>query len=90
MPQKLKPSQSNFNTAKVNYYIQNPRASGLFDKIIIVSSDNYILDGHHHWKAMLEGFPHRPMLAYKVDTDIINLLQLSKRFPKALYQDVGV
>lgn len=41
------PTQSEFNNDKVQSIIKNKS----FDKPILVSSDDYIVDGHHRWKA---------------------------------------
>lgn len=41
------PTQSEFNDDKVNSIVKNKS----FDKPILVSSDDYIVDGHHRWKA---------------------------------------
>jgi hypothetical protein len=89
MPDQLKPSQSNFDPSKINQYIDNPCKTGLFTKRILVSADNYILDGHHHWQAMLKGFPNRPIPVFKANINFQNLLQLSKKFPKVKFQGVA-
>lgn len=49
-PGMLEPTQSNFNQEKVDRIV----ASGKIDKPVVVSSDAFILDGHHRWLAAKE------------------------------------
>ena len=50
-PQSLHPTQTNFNQEKIDSIIAN---KGYNTFPIIVTEDNYILDGHHRWKAALQ------------------------------------
>lgn len=47
---KLKATQSDFNVDKIIDKISNIKTLGKA-KPLIVSSDNYIIDGHHRWLA---------------------------------------
>ena len=47
-PKSLTPTQTNFNQDKINSIIAS---KGYNTFPIIVTEDNYILDGHHRWKA---------------------------------------
>jgi|TARA_R110001632_G_scaffold40505_5_gene101576 uncharacterized protein (DUF1015 family) len=47
---KLKATQSDFNVDKIVDKISNIKTLGKA-KPLIVSSDNYIIDGHHRWLA---------------------------------------
>lgn len=50
-PKDLTPTQSNFNEDKVRSMIED----GVWDKKpIIVSNDDYVVDGHHRWLAASE------------------------------------
>ena len=56
---KLKPTQTEFNMDKVKGMI----SSGNYkNKPIVVTSDNYILDGHHRWKAHVEVEEDQPII----------------------------
>jgi len=46
-PKKLIPTQKNFNQEKVDRL----KDDGWDSKPIIVSKDNYVVDGHHRWLA---------------------------------------
>ncbi len=43
----LKPTQSEFNNEKVTNLLNE----GKMNSPIIISNDNFIVDGHHRWKA---------------------------------------
>ena len=65
------PTQSEFNMDKVNNIIKNKS----FDNPILVSNDDYIVDGHHRWKAAEESGVN--ISVKKIDmeyTDIISFL----------------
>lgn len=47
VPKTLTPTQKHFNQEKVDKL----KANGWGDKGIIVSKDNYVIDGHHRWLA---------------------------------------
>lgn len=49
-PKDLIPTQNEYNFDKIKSLVMSLR-SGAENKPIIVSSDNYILDGHHRWAA---------------------------------------
>lgn len=49
-PDMLEPTQSNFNQEKVDRIV----ASGDLGKPVVVSSDAFVLDGHHRWLAAKE------------------------------------
>ena len=50
----LKPSQSEMNEEKVRGKVED---GGFKTRQYIISSDNYLLDGHHDWAAALETDP---------------------------------
>lgn len=61
----LKPTQNEFNNDKVQKMVA---AKSYNTKSIIVSKDNYIVDGHHRWKAADE------------DKQPINIIRLDKEY----------
>lgn len=46
-PKRLKPSQHDIDLDKAKQI----RNKGNFKKPLVISRDNYIVDGHHRWKA---------------------------------------
>lgn len=77
----LKPTQGEINTKKVSAMFGTGMET--LGKPVIVSQDNYILDGHHRWLAILHADPNCNLDCYRVYTDMGHLLELTRHFPKA-------
>jgi len=71
-PRKFKPVQIDVDAAKIADIAD-------FDKPIIVSADDYILDGHHRYFA---GRDRSYIKAIKVDLTINKLLSLAYEFTR--------
>lgn len=73
----LKPTQAEFSPAKVK------KALGFEggDRSILVSSDGYILDGHHQWLARRE--QGKPVDVIRFDAPIADLFKLAHDFPSS-------
>jgi len=65
---ELEPTQNEFNDEKVKAILDKKIYN---DKAIIVTSDGYILDGHHRWKACVEADDQQKVL--EVDMTFENL-----------------
>jgi hypothetical protein len=73
-PRDLKSTQSEFNMDKVNQMPSRKGPSG-----VIISNDNYILDGHHRWLAH-----HRDgadISVIQVDLPILELIHTTRCMP---------
>ena len=73
-PRDLKSTQSEFDMKKVSEMPSRKGPSG-----VIISKDNYILDGHHRWLAH-----HRDgakMCVVQVDLPILDLVHTARRMP---------
>jgi hypothetical protein len=88
---KLKASQGNFDKEKISKLMQSLAANELPDKPILVSKDNYVIDGHHRWLAFLN--LEKDMNVYQVNVNIDELMGLMntypKKFTKQLYEFFG-
>jgi hypothetical protein len=82
-PNDLKASQSEFDMNKVALMMDEPikAQSG-----VIVSNDNYILDGHHRWIVAYN--KNMKLTVLKVDLPILELMRLSKTFENTHYKSV--
>ncbi len=80
---ELHPTQSEFNADKVRGMMGNPLATV---KPVVVSNDNYIVDGHHRWLVQYNRGNHTKCL--KVDMPILELLKLVKSFSNTQYKNV--
>ena len=70
----LKPIQKEFDKKKVMNFI-DAMSKGLEDKPLLVSKDNYIVDGHHRWLARKN--LNDDVKIIKANVDINKLLQIS-------------
>lgn len=88
---QLLPTQSQFNDGKVKAIIMSLR-SGTEPKPIIVTEDNYIVDGHHRWAAHNNIGTGVPVI--KIGTDINSLLEFLKDKPyvnnKSINESVNI
>lgn len=82
----LKPTQKDFNTKKVFEILNND--SQKLKKTILVSKDNYIIDGHHKWLAHYNIGENKKIDVLKVDLNVEDLLEKAKEFPKVRYKDI--
>lgn len=82
----LKATQKELNADAVkNLLKENPNK---LKKPIFVSSDNYILDGHHRWLAMYNFDEESHIPAYVCSVDIRKLLHIAQGFEKVAHRDV--
>ena len=81
-PRSLKAIQGEFSDQGVEKAL-NKRD---IKKPCIVSSDNYIIDGHHRWLVALNTATDIDI--FRVDIPGKQLLQLVKDFPKTTYKDI--
>lgn len=73
----LKPTQAEFAQGKVDRF----KAGGPMDtRSVLVSSDGYVLDGHHQWLAAAQTGRDVPVI--RLDKPIRDLLDLTNAYPK--------
>jgi GTP-sensing pleiotropic transcriptional regulator CodY len=82
----LKATQRNFNRDKIvsaaaNYHKLHKA------KPIIVSSDNYIIDGHHRWLGAYN--VNCDIHIYHANVNINDLLDAVKQFPKSYTKNIN-
>lgn len=56
---------------------------------IIVSSDGFILDGHHRWSSLRTLDPNNTMEVYQIDMPMTGILKATKGFPGVTYRGMG-
>lgn len=81
---RLKATQREINAEKVSGMLEAVAAGNLsFGELgdeIIISNDDYILDGHHRWATLLVHDPHNTMSTLQVDLPMKRLLELANNF----------
>ncbi len=78
----LKPVQSEFSDAGIERQSKKTGSR----KPVIVSSDNYIIDGHHRWLVALNFEDTVDVI--RVNMPVNQLLKLVLEFPKTYYKDI--
>lgn len=86
-PKKLKSSQSEFNKSKIVSIMMNRNNNKNTLSGVIISSDNYVLDGHHRWLAHYN--ENRKIEVIRVDMPILELIRFVKTFNNTHYKDVN-
>jgi len=73
------------NAIYVDKAIKKVRKKGALSSLIILSKDNTIVDGNHHWLALMQVAPYMPVPMFKVDLPFQDVYALSKHYPKVSY-----
>ena len=73
---KLKPTQAEFSMAKVEGFLKKGLGSG---RSVLVSSDGYVLDGHHQWMAHAAANQDIPVIT--LNAPMRELLKAAHEFP---------
>ena len=84
----LMPTQSKYNPDKIAGMLKNMN-KGILSGKIITSRDNYIVDGHHRYKAILTMDEDELMSIIRVQADIDELLDIAHSFPKSFKQGIN-
>ena len=78
----LKASQLNFDNEKIEAMMSNPT-----NKMMIVSNDDHILDGHHRWLANKK--IGRKCLVLKANLPILDLIKTAKDYNNQLNEEAS-
>jgi len=81
----LKPTQKTINLSAVNKLLKTN--SSKLKKPIIVSSDNYVIDGHHRWLAALNKNRESKVNVIKSSIPVKQLIKIIKGFDKVVFKD---
>jgi hypothetical protein len=82
----IKMTQRDINKDKVNSLIQSDKSS--LSKPVIISSDGYILDGHHRVLALYNMDRNFKLKTIHVDIPIQKLLNISHEYPKSFTKNI--
>jgi len=63
-------------------------AEGAKAKPLILSKDNFIIDGHHRWLATVNTFPNKKLPVVRVNVSGKELLKMVSQFPKTTFKDI--
>ena len=82
-PSSLRPSQAEFNPAKVAKAAAIRQAGDPNPRRILTSSDGYIVDGHHQFLDRLQHAPDEPMPTLRINAPAKEILSQIHEFPSA-------
>lgn len=86
--ENLTPIQKEINLTKVDGMLTNVGLENLKrDKPIMISADNYLIDGHHRWYALKMLEPEAEIAVLRIDLDIGPLIEVMKNYPKVFYKN---
>lgn len=77
IPTKLKPTQNEIDMDRAK-----KMPTGTTDRPIMISRDDYVLDGHHRWMAYKIHKPDTPMRTIRINLPIRELLKKTFQFDK--------
>lgn len=81
---KLRSTQGEFNHDIIHSIIHNPQP---VKSSIVISSDNYVIDGHHRWAADYN--MNRHTNAVRVHLPALELIRMAKKFPTTTSIDIN-
>lgn len=82
-PESLRPTQAEFSPDKVRRAMGRRQGN----RSILVSSDGYVLDGHHQWLAAREQGRAVPVI--RLDAPIREVIALARQFPSSTTERVA-
>lgn len=83
----VKPSQGEFNPDKIMALMNKNLDTK--DKPAIMSSDNYIMDGHHRYAAQLNQNPDAPYWVYKIHLPFKQLIAIAAKSPHVYFKGIS-
>lgn len=89
---KLRPSQTEYNAEKVAGKMSDEDFEEMRKVPIMISKDNFVLDGHHRYVRTLRHKGIRGpnmMKAHRINLTATDALDAMKRFPRTFYKSVN-
>ena len=85
----LKPIQKDINIDIVKILAGDnaPKRMNIHKPVLLTKKDNYIIDGHHRWLALLERDRDSKVDAFQIDMKARDFLNLVMEFPSVVYKD---
>jgi hypothetical protein len=80
---ELRSSQGEFNIDSIHSIMHEPHKAS---SAVVVSRDNYVVDGHHRWAANYN--MNKPTKVVRVDLPILELLRVAKTFSQTKYKNI--
>ena len=89
MVDDLKPTQKKINTNKVKGMLANKSIDELANsKPVLVTADNFLVDGHHRWFALYVDEPKNSISVIRVNLPLEEFLSVAREYPKVSYKSM--
>jgi len=85
-PSDLKPSQAEYCPAKVEAAIERNDSN----RALLVSADNYVIDGHHQYLAKLQTYPNRPIEVFVLKAPAMQVIGMLLAMPSTTTADMPI
>lgn len=85
----LNATQREVNNTKVRDLAGNPANRKHLQKPVIISKDNYLMDGHHRWLALIMQDPDARISVVRVNMKIRDLLDAAKTYDGVSCKDIA-
>lgn len=82
---KIKPIQKEIRADVVDKLSKSTPAK--LNKPLMISSDEYLLDGHHRWLALLNQNKDVEIKTYQANVKMKQLLEITHKFSQVIYKD---
>ena len=80
-PSELKATQHQFHKAKIQSLLDYMNKGTYDDQYILVSKDNYVMDGHHRWLAHMNA--KKDIGVHQIGINAKDLIQMMHEYPKS-------
>lgn len=89
MVDDLKPTQKKINTNKIKGMLANKSIEELANsKPVLVTADNFLVDGHHRWFALYIDEPKNSISVIRVNLPLEEFLSVAREYPKVSYKSM--
>ena len=89
MVDDLNPTQKKINTNKVKGMLAKKSIEELANsKPILVTADNFLVDGHHRWFALYINDPKNTISSIRVDLPLEEFLSVASEYPNVSYKSM--
>lgn len=85
---QLKPAQSELNDDKVISTANAMEQGGIKNRVLVISRDNYLMDGHHFWAAALETDSDHEVTCFRINLKGKDLISRAKKMKLTRRKDL--
>ena len=73
------------NAIYIEKAMKKIKRRGVLSDLIVLSQENWIVDGNHHWLALMHVVPHMPVPMFRIRLPFYYIIDYTKMYPKTTY-----